>query len=80
MPRRWKFSYRDLSQADKATLETFEKTVAYGGDSFTWLNPTDNLTYTVRFSNLIQFRIEPENPMTWQADIELAEAYPGSGV
>jgi len=78
--RQWQIRYRNLSQTDKATLEAFEKTAAYGAGVFSWLNPTNATTYQVRFGAVLDFQIEPENPMLWHLDMTLIEANPNSGV
>lgn len=81
VPKRWEIVYRDLSAADKASLDTFEHaTVQYGATMFTWVNPVNGYTYTVRLGALIRFTVEPENPVTWRAEVVLVEAFPNSGV
>jgi len=45
----WKISYLNLSNTNKNTLITFLNTINGGADSFTWVNPVDTLSYSVRF-------------------------------
>lgn len=79
IPKKWNLVYRNMSETDKGLLETFETTtVNYGADSFYWTNPRDSQTYVVRFGAVIEYRIEPANPTTYQVNILLIEAYPNS--
>lgn len=45
----WQVSYHFVDNSDKAALDTFVSTVNGGADSFTWVNPQDSVSYTVRF-------------------------------
>ena len=46
----WSIVYHYVPTADKVIIDTFVNTVQCGADSFTWTNPQDNVTYTVRFT------------------------------
>jgi phage-related protein len=51
----WKFKYNLMSSTDKGTLDTFLDTVKGTVDSFTWTNPVNNTSYTVRFLTIPVF-------------------------
>lgn len=72
MPDGWKIAYRALPTADKTTLRTFEKTVYVGSAAFTWTNPTDSATYTVRFVKPITYKMRSPSTL-WDVEFELEE-------
>jgi hypothetical protein len=41
--------YKYLTTVDEALLKAFMTTVRMGASAFYWVNPNDNVTYTVRF-------------------------------
>ena len=48
-------TYRMITETDKDTLQAFFNTNS--GNSFDWTNPTDSVTYTVRFGvDRLKFR------------------------
>lgn len=50
LPRKtWETGFTDLTTVQKDSFETFWDTKKGGSDSFTYLNPADAQTYTVRF-------------------------------
>jgi len=72
IPDRWHIGYTLLPKADKDTLRAFEKTVKVGSDSFTWTNPDDQQTYTVRFLAPISYK--PVGTMAnWHVEFVLEE-------
>jgi hypothetical protein len=78
VPKFWSFSYRQLSNTDKQSVETFEKqTVRYGGE-FDWTNPFDSQTYRVTFGQKVEYRLENTQQNEWHLAIQLVEAYPTS--
>jgi len=79
-PKKWHILYRHLSDSEKNTIESFERTVSYGAGAFNWSHPRSGSSYTVRFDGPILFKIEPKNPRLWQASFDLVEAYPSSEV
>jgi len=64
----WTVQYRGMSYADKLTLEAFQSSVGVGADKFTYTCPTDLISYAVRFTGPIQFRLDPQDKTTWQID------------
>jgi hypothetical protein len=73
IPMQWKFQYVGLSDAEKVTLQAFERvTVKCGADSFTWINPIDNVSRTVRFKEAIKFIPMWPGPL-WEATMTLEE-------
>jgi hypothetical protein len=79
IPRTWSLVYRFLSNTEKTTLQTFERsTVNYGANSFNWTNPIDSQTYVVRFVEPIKFTLENNKLNEWQAELKLVEANPTS--
>jgi len=65
--RKWTVSYRWMSQANMNTLKAFEDARAGGADSFTWTNPEDSTTYTVRFLGLVRYVPEDNSNFLWWA-------------
>jgi phage-related protein len=51
----WSLTYNNLTNTDKATLEAFVTTVREGADSFTWTNPVDSASYTVKFAQIPKY-------------------------
>lgn len=50
LPRKtWTTGFSDLTDAEKDSFTAFWDTKMGGSDSFTYLNPADAATYTVRF-------------------------------
>ena len=47
--RGWTINYNWVTKANKNTLKAFEEARKVGADSFTWTNPEDDTSYTVRF-------------------------------
>jgi phage-related protein len=45
----WQINYNYLSATNKDSLVTFFGTTNGAADSFTWTNPLDSVSYTVRF-------------------------------
>lgn len=78
IPRAWTVTYRFLPQNDMELVKAFEGVVKCGAGAFNWTNAQDSQTYNVRFAGPINYRLEPENPMSWQIDFKLIEAYPNS--
>ncbi|OGP65791.1 MAG: hypothetical protein A3K22_00955 [Deltaproteobacteria bacterium RBG_16_42_7] len=52
----WTLTYKMLPTTDKELLTTFIDTVKGGADAFTWMNPQDSQTYTVRFTTPLAFK------------------------
>ena len=61
-----------LSEEDKNILQQFEKDTDYGANAFDWLNPEDNLIYTVRFAERITYR-PVSNRKFWDVTYTLVE-------
>jgi len=75
VPKKWAFNYTQLSNTDKELIDVFEKTtVKYGADSFSWTNPIDNITYTVRFTKPVVYVLADSQLHEWNIQIEIAEA------
>lgn len=75
IPKKWKIAYQQgnsLPSADKTTLEAFEETVKVGSDMFSWVNPFDSQTYTVRLAGPIVFK-PIVGSLRWEASFELEE-------
>jgi hypothetical protein len=64
----WTVQYRGVSYADALLVEAFQNTVGVGATTFSYTCPTDLLTYTVRFTGPIQFRLDPQDNTLWQID------------
>lgn len=76
IPKKWKLSYSQgnaLPLADKLLLEAHEESVKVGADSFSWTNPMDGVTYTVRYvDGPIQFK-PLVGKLLWEATIGLEQ-------
>lgn len=74
VPRMWKWTLRNINEANKATLQTFEHTtVSYGSGTFNWLNPSDNVIYVVRMGAPFQFTSDVVGVL-WRTPVTLVEA------
>jgi phage-related protein len=71
---RKKFSgvvYRNMTDTDQSTLDTFETTTVRGGaDSFSWTNPKNSTTYTVRFMKPVKYT---PTEFGWDFEMDLEE-------
>lgn len=56
IPDKWKIGYKAAPQSDKNTLRSFEKSVRVGSNAFSWVNPIDNITYTVRLEGPVNYK------------------------
>ena len=72
--RFWEYEYPYYTAADKATLMTFERTtVRVGSTSFTWTNPLDSVSYTVRFGEKgVEYKPNKGTPY-WKIKIRVEE-------
>ncbi len=74
IPRRWTVRYDWVSKVNKDTLKTFEDARRGGSDSFTWTNPENSTSYTVRFLGLTTYVPHPHtNFLFWMAGFVLEE-------
>ena len=48
-PRAWHVTFTGIITSDKDLIEAHEEERGVGGNSFTWTNPMDDTSYTVRF-------------------------------
>lgn len=72
--RKWTVKYNWMKTANKDTIKTFEVARAGGSDSFTWTNPADSATYTVRFLGLVRSNPhEDTNFLWWMVEFILEE-------
>ena len=55
IPRRWDVKYEWMTTVNKGTLQTFEEARGVGSESFTWTNPMDSTSYTVRFLEPVRY-------------------------
>ena len=74
-PKMWTFALRDMTNADKLTLETFVEDVKGGSNAFNWTHPITAAVHVVRFTTLPEFVVVgPGNSYRWDAtDIEIKE-------
>lgn len=49
------FTYRSMTEADKATMQTFWGTTKGGSEIINWTNPYNNTVYQVRFLEKLQW-------------------------
>jgi phage-related protein len=72
VPKKWHISYSGLSDSDQSALESFEASVKYGADSFTWTHPKTSTQYTVRFPAPVRYHLGPTDTL-WSAEFDLEE-------
>jgi len=72
VPTKISYTYRNLSNTDKESLETFEQdTVNYGAESFTWTHFIKATSHTARFSRPIKYDLENTLQNTWKVSVEV---------
>ena len=71
----WSIRYEYMPNADKTTLDTFiNTTVRQGADAFSWTNPQDSTTYTVRFLTLPKYELVlNRDGGYWNLDFQLRQ-------
>lgn len=63
-PRKsWKTGFTDLTDTEKAEFDAFWDTQRGGSNSFTYLNPADAVTYTVRFVGTPRIKYSGMGPL-----------------
>ncbi len=55
IPRKWNIKYDWLTASNKNVIKAFEAARFGGAGEFTWLNPEEGNTYTVRFLGLANY-------------------------
>lgn len=75
-PRRtWKVTYKMLSNADRALLETLWDTVRGGSATFNWTNPQNSTSYEVRFKEQLSFNYTGRGTnQRWDCSFTLEQA------
>jgi len=69
--RVWQITYNQLSSANKILIDNFIDTVLGGADSFTWTNPQNSTSYTVRFKDNPTFSYTSYN--RWNVNFTLEQ-------
>jgi phage-related protein len=74
-PRRtWTTGFSELTDADRAALNTFWDQVAGGSRAFTWRHPVTLANHTVRFAAEVSFKYTGHfTRYRWEAQITLEE-------
>ncbi len=75
----WKFNYNFLTDADKDLLEAFEINRQYSTGTFFWSEPSNGVTYEVRFAKVLTF-VQERAENFWSITIDLIEARPNSDI
>lgn len=75
-PRKtWTTGFTNITDTQKATLETFWNTCRGGSVIMDWTNPHDLAVYQVRFTKPMQFKYVGKGAYRrWNVDIELEQA------
>jgi hypothetical protein len=71
--KRFVRTFRYLQQSEKELIESFQRQVNVGAESFNWVDVPMNDTYEVRLAEKISFQREPEDFTLWQAKVILEE-------
>ena len=70
----FKVAYTYIKDADKLILDNFYKSMGGGSDYFTWTNPENAVSYTVRFkSTLSGSFVGRLNNRRWDISFDLEE-------
>ena len=73
-PRQFHIVYTGLTTADKNLILAHEEERGVGGASFTWTNPADSVSYTVRFIAPVNYKTwEQTNYTRWVVSFDLEE-------
>jgi len=81
--RKWTYTLRMVTEADKAALIAFERdTVNYGGASFVWIHPLSSTSqaYNVNFSAPLDFTQEIKTAVYYSVKVAVEESYPKAEV
>lgn len=75
-PKVWNVVLTDLSNANKVTLDSFQRNIVnFGAEEFKWTNMQDGTTYRVRFFAPIRFTIQTKDPRLppnrWRIEFKL---------
>jgi hypothetical protein len=71
--KKWDISYNYLTDTDKILLLALQTEVMVSADVFTWTNPQNNTSYTVRFAEPIKFDLMPNDRNCWSVSFSLIE-------
>ncbi len=72
--RRWTVHYEGVCKVNMDTIKAFEDARLGGSESFTWTNPEDGGTYTVRFFEPVRYTPWPNtNFLRWRIEFVLEE-------
>jgi len=63
--RKWTIKYNWMTRANKNTVKTFEDARQAGSEAFTWPNPSDSTSYTVRFLSPITYIAHQNTNYLW---------------
>jgi hypothetical protein len=75
VPWTWSYHYRGLSTANRDTLMTFWRdTVLCGASVFRWTDPSNCVSYYVRYASMPKCELEPDGTGTWRLDEQLRQA------
>lgn len=70
-------SYPFLDSTDAESIMDFVDTTTHGGaDSFSWVNPEDSVTYTVRFEKPPEFEailVRPDGDVKYKTSFKLLQ-------
>ena len=73
-PRVFHIVYNGITTANKDLIRAHEEDRGVGGSSFTWTNPADSISYTVRFLDRVKYRTwEQTNYTRWVVTFDLEE-------
>jgi len=65
LTRRWTIRYVWMSKTNKDVLLAFEDARRGGSESFTWTNPIDDTSYTVRFLEPVRYTPHAHTNFLW---------------
>lgn len=71
--KEWTVGYRALPTADKDLIEEHEDDVNVGAEAFDWVNPADNVTYSVRFTAPVDYKLHGDSSNLWDVNFTLRQ-------
>lgn len=71
--KEWPIVYKALPTADMELIEAHEDSVNVGSQAFDWVNPADNVTYSVRFTAPVDYKLHDNSSNLWDVNFMLRQ-------
>lgn len=73
LTKEWEVGYIALPTADMELIEAHEDDVKVGSEAFSWVNPIDNVSYDVRFTAPIDYKLHGDSSNLWEVNFTLRQ-------